>query len=247
MEKNEREYGSGGWIGIGTPQANPTVEAEFRRLLPNDVEMQVARLRGHAGSSEQRMVDYIETLPETLRTYDTLQPDVFGFASTGSSYLVGAAREAEIVAAIERDFGYPIITAAQAVLASLRAVSASRIAILAPYPQPIVDASIVFWEAAGLIITAVERIDIGSTDTRNIYSLRTADALAGLERLDTGGADAVLLSGTGMPSLGAIRAAAPILGKPVLSSNYCLAWALLRAVGKSGSPWDNNRPTLGVG
>ncbi len=244
MARDKREYGQGGWIGLGTPQANPTMEAEFRRLLPDDTELLVSRLQGSNGSSEQRMVGYIETLPQTLQTYDTLKPDVFGFGNTGSSYLVGAAREAEIVAAIERDFGYPIITAAQAVLASLRAISASRIAILAPYTQPIVDASVVFWEAAGLTVTAVERIDIGSTDTRNIYSLRAADALAGLERLDTGGTDAVLLSGTGMPSLGAIRTAAPVLGKPVLSSNYCLAWALLKAVGKSNSLWGDHGPGL---
>lgn len=245
MKHSEREYGKGGWIGLGTPQANPTMEAEFRRLLPDDTVLLTTRLQGSAASSEQRMVDYIETLPLTLKTYDTLKPDVYGFGNTGSSYLVGADREAEIVAAVEAQFGYPIITAAQAVLAALRAIGAQRIAILAPYPQPIIDASVVFWEAAGLAVTAVERLDIGSNDTRNIYGLRTEDALAGLERLPVGAADAVLLSGTGMPSLGAIDKAAPVLGKPVVSSNYCLAWALLQAVGRIGAPWSDDGPVLG--
>ena len=244
MAENSREYGSGGWIGVGTPQANPTVEAEFCRLLPNDVEMQVARLRGNAGSSEQRMVDYIETLPETLSTFDTLKPDVFGFANTGSSYLVGAAREAEICTAINAQFGYPMVTAAQAVLSAFAAIQASRIAILAPYPQPIIDAGVAFWEATGLKVVAVHRLDIGSTDTRNIYSLRSEDALRGLESLASHDADAIMLSGTGMPSLSVIRQAWPIYGKPILSSNYCLAWALLKAVGKVQVPWNNDGPTL---
>ena len=30
---NQPEYGVGGWIGIGTPQANPTVEMEMRQAI----------------------------------------------------------------------------------------------------------------------------------------------------------------------------------------------------------------------
>ena len=66
MQKAEREYGKGGWVGIGTLQANPTVEAEFRRLLPDDMEMLTTRLLGDAASSEQRLVDYIEHLPPII-------------------------------------------------------------------------------------------------------------------------------------------------------------------------------------
>lgn len=244
MERQEREYGKGGWAGIGTPQANPTVEAEFRRLLPDDVEMVVTRLQGSATSSEQRLMDYLVGLDGALAAYDVLQPDVFGFACTGSSYLLGAAREAEIVAASAARFGYPVITAAQAVLASLKALGASRIAVLAPYPQNIIDASVAFWEAAGLTVTAAKRIDIGSADTRRIYGLSSKDAALALAELPTANADAVLLSGTGMPTLAATRDLGPGMGKPLLSSNYCLAWAVLREMGNRREPWGHQGATL---
>lgn len=244
MERYEREYGKGGWIGIGTPQANPTVEAEFRRLLPDNTEILITRLQGSATSSEQRLKDYLVGLDGALEAYDALRPDVFGFACTGSSYLVGAAREAEIVAAAAARFGYPVITAAQAVLASLKALDAERIAVLAPYPQNIIDASVAFWEQAGLTVTAAKRIDIGSADTRKIYGLSSNDAAIAMANLPTGEADAVLLSGTGMPTLAAIRDLGAGMGKPLLSSNYCLSWALLRELGDGRAPWSGKGATL---
>ena len=229
MERSEREYGKGGWVGIGTPQANPTVEAEFRRLLPEDMEMVTTRLQGSATSSDQRLMDNLVGVEGALAAYDALKPDVFGFACTGSSYLLGAAREAEIVAAATAKVGYPVITAAQAVLASLQALGASRIAVLAPYPQNIIDASVAFWEAEGLTVTAAKRIDIGSADTRWIYALSSKDAAAALAEL---------------PTLAAIRDLGPGMGKPLLSSNYCLAWAVMQALGDELEPWSAAGATL---
>lgn len=247
MERSEREYGKGGWAGIGTPQANPTVEAEFRRLLPDDVEMVITRLQGSSTSSDQRLMDYLTNLESSLVAYDVLKPDVFGFACTGSSYLLGAEKEAEIARAAAARFGYPVITAAQAVLASLQALGATKIAVLAPYPQNIIDASVAFWEAAGLRVTAARRIDIGSADTRRIYGLSSGDAQKALADLPTAEADAVLLSGTGMPTLAAIRRLGPGMGKPLLSSNYCLAWACLKALGGERAPWSDTGATLRLG
>jgi maleate isomerase len=51
---------------------------------------------------------------------------------------------------------------------------------------------------------------------------------------DPAGADAVLITGTGMPSLRLILALGPALGLPVLSSNLCLAWALTGGRARSG-------------
>ena len=241
----DREYGKGGLVGIGTPQANPTVEAEFRRLLPGNTELVTTRLRGSTASSGQRMVDYLENLGVSLAAFDTLRPDVFGFANTAASYLLPAGREDEVLEKLACEYGYPIITAAAAVAAALKNIGARKIGIIAPYPAEIVEASVGYWRGRGLAVLHIDRIDIGSDDTRNIYSLRSGDVLPRFEALPDG-LDAVLLSGTGMPSLAAIDAGRRQTGLPVLSSNYCLAWALLRSLGDGRDAWSNTGPTLAL-
>ena len=240
----EREYGPGGWVGVGVPQANPTVEAEMRRLLPRDAELLTGRLVSRAPTSVERLIDYFDGLDRTLDSYDVLLPDVYGFACTGSSYLVGAGREAEIVAGAEARLGCPFVTAAQAILDALEALGVERVALLAPYPPDIVEAGVAFWRAAGLSVVQVMTIDLGSQDTRRIYGLRSADALAALDDGVSDEAEALLMSGTGMPTLAALAPAADRIGRPVLSSNYCLAWALRRALGEDAGLWSADGPGL---
>jgi maleate cis-trans isomerase len=67
------------------------------------------------------------------------------------------------------------------------------------------------------------------SDTRRIYDLGSAQALAQIHALAGAAVDCILVTGTGMPSLGAI-AKAPS-APPVLSSNLCLAWAAHQRLG----------------
>ena len=228
MKHPDRDYGQRAWVGFGTPQANPTVEAEMRQLMPADVHYVMARLLGSSSDSETRLRDYFENLEDHLRQYDVLRVDAFGFACTGSSYLVGATRERAIVEHIEAKLGYPIVTAAEAIVSAFEALGANRIAILAPYPEWLVERGVEYYRGKGLDVVDVQRIDTGSGDTRTIYGLSVRDAIAALPNVDLANADALLLSGTGMPTLAAIARSEELAGKPIISSNYCLAWEVLR-------------------
>jgi len=226
-----RDYGSMGRIGIAVPQANPTVEPEFSALLPRGTSLLVCRLASREIDQGRRFIGYLEDLPKTLETYDTLRPDILGFACTASSYLLGATREIELVAQFEAAFGAPLITGGQAILAALHALGARRLAVLAPYPEFVVEAGGRYLADAGYEIVSKVRISTRSRDTCTIYELSHRDALAGVHELDLARADCLLLTGTGMPSLPAISALGERMDIPVVSTNLCLAWALSRRLG----------------
>lgn len=223
-----REYGPVGLVGIGTPQANPTVEAELRILLPPEVGMAVARLTSPFTDPCERLRHYFRKLEQTLSQYDTLRLGAFGFGCTASSYLMNSGEEDRLVSAAEQHFGYSVFTACGAIEWQLRRSGVRRLALVSPYPAEIAEAAAEFWRRRGFEVAAAGRIETRGSDTRGIYGLRSEDARAVVTVLRRLNVDAILLSGTGMPTLRLIaEGSVPAL----LSSNLCLALRLCDAIG----------------
>jgi maleate isomerase len=230
----EREYGRAGFFGMVSPQANPTVEPEMHVLLPAGAAMLTARAVSSAATLHQRLLDYLTDLDRTLDSFGDLAFDAVGFACTGSSYLIDRAEERRLLAAIEDSRGYPVISAAAAVRAAIRWLGIGDVVLVSPYPEWLTDASRAHWEREGVNVQRVVQIAAGG-DAHGIYSLTTPSVVEAAESLARSDMQAVLLAGTGMPTLRAIQALEPLFDRPVLSSNLCLAWALAEAVGASSA------------
>lgn len=207
-------------IAILTPMANPTVEQEMRQLLPADCDYVVGRLVSAETDSTKRLRMYAEDLRSSLDQFGGMPLNAIAFACTASSYLVGQAGEERIAATIDR----PVLWAAQAIRHYLAQIGARRIAVVSPYPEAIHLAGIDYWRDTGLEVIDHRRVEIRSADTRAIYSLTTCAADAALIAAKASRPDAVLLSGTGMPTLALIDAQGI---RPVISSNQCLAAAMI--------------------
>jgi maleate isomerase len=224
------DYGRAGRIGIGTPQANPTVEAEAHILLPRRFTLHATRLRSRALDPSTRLIEYLNGLDESLAAFDSFRPDIFGFACTGSSYLVGRPGEEAIVAEAEARAGYPVITATAAIAWALERLGTRRIALVSPYPYALGEAARRYWNGRGIDVVRAAQVATSSNDTRSIYDLSSNDARPLLDTLDCDGVDAVLLSGTGLPTL-SLLADWPH-GIPLLSSNACLVAHMLARLGR---------------
>lgn len=211
------------YFGIGTPQANPTVDLEFQQFFRGPERAVIARLISPAETPAERLTDYIEQLPRALASFDTMPLSAFGFACTGSAYLVGREQELAYAEQASTQFDVPIVTATQAIHRELILRGVRSIAMLAPYPAQLCDAAVAYWAQLGFEFTNVARIDIGD-DTRAIYEITDDEVTAALDGFDSGAADVVFLSGTGMPTINALLHTE----LPMLSSNLCLAAELLR-------------------
>ena len=225
------DFARAGRLGIGTPQANPTVEAEIRRLLPFEVDSVTLRLTSDSADSVTRLKSYLINLPLHAQQFAGMKIDAFLFACTATSYLLKPEIQKKAIADAEAVLSAPVITAPDALVSELKALHAQRIALVSPYPRAIMLAAVKWWKLQGFEVVQQGGVDIYSNDTVQIYQLQSADAWRLLSSMDIGKADAVVLSGTGMPSLPIIRKASQHFGVPVISSNLSLSRQGLKRLG----------------
>jgi maleate cis-trans isomerase len=226
-------YAQRGLIGTLTPQANTTVEPEMAILLPPGYASIAARMVSPEPAMESRLCAYIRRLPDWTAQFADAKLDAVAFACTGASYLVGAAAEQDLIAHATRRCGAPVVTAGQAVVAALAALSARRVAFVSPYPATLTAASLGYWAGFGIDAAQVVPVQAEPDAAHPIYGLTAATVQDAMRALDvTAGIDAVVLLGTGMPSLPAIAAVPRVGGAPVLSCMLATAWRSVLAISR---------------
>jgi maleate isomerase len=224
-----------GWrarLGFLVPPGNPTVETEMIELAPKGVSLHFQRMvaRGVGGSLDgqsernQMMIDNLESSVELLAM---VEPDVIVLAHTATSYHLGREREAALIARLREASGVPIVTAFSAVLRALQRLAVKRLALGAPYSAEVTLQGKAHLEAHGFEIVNFANLK-GVT---NIYD-ETAERAYGLARgIDVEMAEAVFLTGTGMPTLPILESLEQDLKKPVISSASAMMWHALRLAG----------------
>jgi maleate isomerase len=224
------EYAPRGLVGVLTPQANTTVEPEFAILWPRGIASINARMMSAEASLEARLVDYFDHLDSALLQFHNAPLDVIALATTGPSYLVGIERERETVDRLEQKLGIPFLTSAHTMIQALQTLGAERIGLVSPYPAALTEASAVYWRANGFDVAAVAQISGDANAFHGIYSIPARGAREGLDIMARAKIDAVVMLGTGMPTLQPILEAKDILQTPTLSCMLCLGWACVEAI-----------------
>jgi maleate isomerase len=224
-----------GWrarLGFLVPPGNPTVEPEMQELAPPGVSLHFTRMSasGPAGThdgQEERNRSQIDSVESCAQLLAMVSPQVIVMAHTATSYTLGREAEAVLVQRLEQLTGTRFITAFGSVMAALSHLGVRRIAYATPYNEAITLQGKRHLEAHNIDVVSYGQL----SDVRNIYEENSERAYSIARAVDHADADAVFLSGVGMPTLGALQMLEDDLGKPVLSAASAMMWNALRTAG----------------
>jgi maleate isomerase len=225
-----------GWrarLGFLVPPGNPTVEAEMMALAPAGVSLHFHRMAAGGGipgaldNQEARTQTMIDGLGDSVALLAMVKPDIIVVAHTATSYHLGKEREAALLGRLGEASGVTVVSAFGAVVAAFERLGVRRVALGAPYSAETTAQGHAHLEAHGFTVVRSQNLP----GVSNIYD-ETAERAYGLARLvDRPEAEAVFLSGTGMPTLPVLEMLEADLKKPVLSSNLAMMWHGLRLAG----------------
>ena len=219
------EYARKGLMGVLTPQANTTVEPEYAVMTPPGYAFINARMLSPHKTIEERLVDYFTNLDRFARQFANAPIGAMAFACTGTSYLAGREAEDKALGDLSRSLGSPVISAATAVGIALNALGARRIALVSPYEGRLDAACTPYWESRGFDVAVKTSAARPGENFHPIYSLPSGAARQALDEITDDKLDAIVMLGTGMPTLAPIAATPFHRGAPVLSCMFALIWA----------------------
>jgi maleate isomerase len=221
-------------IGILVPFTNINLEPDMEMMRPPDTTLHFARLGGYdvdeIPGSEQMAGLGASDITDTLRLISGVRPDVVLYGCTSATLTHGSGFDRDLAQRIKLMSGAKCLTAAGSLVAGIRALGAAKVGFASPYLGEINDQAIAFLRDEG--IETVRCADIGRVlDNYGQGELTPAEVFSLALRADHPEAQAIVLSCTDMRSTEAIEQIEAALGKPVVTSNQALMFAVMRTLG----------------
>ena len=223
-----------GWIakiGLIVPSTNTVNEAEWARMLPPGISVHTARVLLMGKASRESFEAMAGLVEKAARELATAEVDLIAYGCTSGSFLCPSD---EIRGTISKIAACPAVTTSDAVVAALRALGATRIALATPYLDIVTREEVDFLGREGFEVLAWHGLRLGKTQAKRRSINRVpADVTLRLARFvdRRPEADAIFLSCTALPTIAVVAALEEELGKPVVTSNQATLWHSLRSLG----------------
>ncbi|MFB6784634.1 Asp/Glu racemase [Streptomyces sp. NPDC056352] len=213
----------------------PRMLRERESVLPQDrFVFHSSRMRMQHVTPEQLRAMNAQTERAALELADA-RPDVVATACLVAIMAQGpgfhCTAEDEITTALRAQGAQaPVISSAGALLDGIKALGASRVAIITPYMKPLTQLVAGYIEDVG--IEVVDALSLEVPDNLAVARLDPSDLRDHWRRLDLSRADALVLSAcVQMPSLPSVQAVEDAAGLPVLSAATATTYRILTELG----------------
>jgi maleate isomerase len=218
-------------FGVLIPSTNTTVEIEYSRLLPADLQVHVGRL-GKAGNTP-----FLPSLDADVayqaHLLGTAKVEVVALAQTSAS-LFADDYDQVAIQRMQEGAGVPALTSAVAIGEAVRALGARRIALVSPYSGEVIERAKRYYETRhGLEVLALE--GFGATDAYAIGKLGAENARDAFARIDRPEIEILVVPGGNFPTMAHIADWEKQFAKPVITTNQAALWAMLRVM-RIGDP-----------
>ncbi|MFE6036480.1 arylmalonate decarboxylase [Streptomyces sp. NPDC056452] len=224
-------------LGVVVPPENPTAEPEFNHLLGSGMNVYTSRFPVTPGVGLRAMLEtYNDVLPGILKSFGGMRLDAAVVACSASHYLLDPDGDRAFCAELSERAGFPVQSSTQAILAACDALGVNRLTLVSPYEPWLTDTSRAFWERAGLVVDDVVLVPAATGPDGgghyDPYEVTTGTVLGHIREREIPAGTALLFTGTGMGTLGALaELAREQPHRTLLTSNLASAWWARRAVG----------------
>ncbi len=211
-------------FGVLIPSTNTTVEIEYNRLLPSELQAHVGRLLSSGNGPFAPSLD--ADIDHQSRLLGTARVEVVSLAQTSAS-LFTDDYDAVVTRRISAAAGVPAITSAQAIGQAVQALGARRIALVSPYSQPVIERARQYY-ATNYALDVVAMEGFAATDSYAIGQLGPENARDAFARIDRPEIEVLVVPGGNFPTMAFVPEWEREFGKPVITTNQAALWAMLR-------------------
>ncbi|WP_052249090.1 maleate cis-trans isomerase family protein [Leisingera sp. ANG-Vp] len=221
-------------IGVLVPFTNTNLEPDMMLMRCPDTTVHFQRMGGYdvdeIPGSDQMAGLGASDISQDLRMISGVRPDVVLYGCTSATLTHGPGFDEQLAQDIKAGSGALSFTAAGALVEAIKALGATKVGFSSPYLGEINEQAVEF--LAQNQIATVKCADVGRELGNYGQGELTPDEVFDLaSQADHPEAQAIVLSCTDMRSVEAVDRIEAALGKPVVTSNQAMMFAVMRALG----------------
>jgi len=220
-------------IGILVPSTNTSVEADFQRLLSDEVTVHSERLPIPDGTMTPGFLDEMnQGLAAKVALLAAAKVDMIAYACTSGSFYRGPRWDEEVRGIVQAAAGVPCVTTSTAVAQAFAALGVGTISVVTPYPEWTNRKLAEYYEGQGMRVLGVQGdARAAAHGHRAINDQDPSQIVEFARRHFDPQAQALFCSCTAWRAVECVDRLEAELGVPVVTSNQATIWAALREIG----------------